>query len=167
MPKNINMKYRILSIDELQELEKEFITFLSAQSITSDLWEEMKAKQADRAQLLIEQFSDIVFEKVISNIEYLEQKSKREIRLFHCLPEKIKMLGLVIQGDTQLDFTQNMSPEQMMQHLQLSGAGLKMYQGERAYKKQREIELFELMEQGALISKDGALYKTLESLSKE
>lgn len=161
------MKYRTLSLEELKELEKEFITFLSAQSITSDLWEEIKEKQADRAQLLIEQFSDIVFEKVISNIEYIEQKSKREIRLFHCLPEKIKMLGLVIQGETQIDFTQSMSPEQMMQHMQLSGASLKMYQGERAYKKQREIELFDLLEQGGLISKDGALYKTLESLAKE
>lgn len=161
------MKYRKLTIEELQELEKEFITFLSAQSITSDLWEEIKEKQADRAQQLIEQFSDIVFEKVISNIKYLEQKSKREIRLFHCLPEKIKMLGLVIHGETQIDFTQNMSPEQMMQQMQLSGAGLKMYQGERAYRKQREVELFELMEEGALISKDGALYKTLESLNTE
>ncbi len=159
------MKYRVLNIEELQELEQEFITFLSAQSITSDVWEEMKEKQAERANLLIEQFSDLVFEKVIANIEYLEQKSKREIRLFHCMPEKIKMLGLVIQGETQLDFTQNMSPEQMMQQMQLSGAGLKMYQGERAYKKQREIELFELMEEGALISKDGALYKTLQSLT--
>lgn len=159
------MKYRQLSIDELQELEQEFITFLSAQSITSDLWLEIKEKQAHRAQQLIEQFSDIVFEKVIANIEYLEQKSKREIRLFYCQKEKIEMLGLLIEGETQLDFTQPLNPQQMLQQMQLSGASLKMYQGEKAYNKQREIELFELMEQGALISKDGALYKTLKGLS--
>lgn len=160
------MKYRKLNIEELQELEQEFITFLSAQSITSDLWEEMKEKQPERAELLIEQFSDIVFDKVLGNIEYLEQKSKREIRLFHCQPEKIKMLGLIIDGETELDFTQNLSPRQMVQQMQLSGAKLRMYQGERGYKKQRERELFELMEEGALISKDGALYKTLEGIKK-
>ncbi len=158
------MKYRRLSLEELQEMEKEFVTFLSAQSITSDLWEELKQKQNEKADLLLDQFSDIVFEKVIGNIEYLEQKSKREIRLFHCLNDKIRMLGLIIEGETLVDFTQNQDPMQMLQQMQLSGAKLKMYQGEKEYKKQREIELFELLEQGAFISKDGALYKTVEKL---
>ncbi len=158
------MKYRKLTIEELQEMEQEFITFLSVHSISSDLWEEMKTKQPERTEQLIEQFSDIVFEKVLKNIEYLEQKSRKEIRLFHCQEEKIKVLGLVVEGETLLDFTQNQSPEQMLQQMQLSGASLKMYEGERSYRKQRELELFELMEKGALISKDGALYKTVDQL---
>ena len=158
------MKYRILSLEELEELEKEFVTFLSAQSIPSDLWQEIREKQPDRASLLIEQFSDIVFEKVLTNIEYLEQKSKKEIRLFHCLDDTIIMLGLVIEGETQLDFTQDISPEHMFQQMKESGASLKMYRGKKTYKDQREVELFKLMEEGALISKDGALYKTLEEV---
>ncbi len=160
------MKYRKLTMAELQEMEQEFITFLSVQSITSDLWEEMKEKQPEKAELLIEQFSDIVFDKVLKNIEYLEQKSRKEIRLFHCVEDKIRVLGLVVEGETLLDFTQNQSPEQMLQQMQLSGASLKMYEGERAYRKLREMELFELMENGALISKDGALFKTVEQLKK-
>lgn len=74
------------------------------------------------------------------------------------------MNGIVIDGQTSLDLTQDLPPDRMLQMLQLSGAQLKFFSGERSYQKSREEDLFELMEQGALISKDGQLYKALEHL---
>ena len=158
------MKYRRLTTTELQEVEQEFIRFLASHSITAPDWVKLKEKEQDKANGLIEIFSDIVFEQTLKKVRYLEQKMPKDYRTFHCLDEKIMMIGIIIEGPSQLDFTQNISPQEMMAQLQLSNAKLKLYKGEKKYQKEREVELFELMQQGALISKDGAMYKTLEGL---
>lgn len=158
------MKYRRLTLDELQGLEKDFIQFLAANSVTGQDWETIKNESQEKAARLIEIFSDMVFEKTLEKVTYLEQKSAREIRTFLCGSEKIKMIGILVEGETTLDFRKNLDPQQMMAQLSLSGAELKLFQGEKTYKSSRNEELFQLMEQGALISKDGHLYHTLLQL---
>lgn len=160
------MKYRRLAVDELQELESEFVNFLAANTVTADDWEKLKTQKPDKAEQLLDIFSDIVFDKILETIRYLELKTPQDLRVFHCQEEKLEVLGLLIEGNTQFDFTQNLSPEQMLQQLQLSGASVKLYHAERTYRQERKQELFDLLQQGALISKDGNLYKTLESLRK-
>ena len=61
------MKFRRLTNEELQELEKEFVQFLVSNTVTADDWEKIKEDNPERAEGLIEIFSDIVFEKVISD----------------------------------------------------------------------------------------------------
>ena len=158
------MKYRRLSKAELASLEAEFIRFLASNTVTAQDWEKIKTETPEKAEGLIDIFSDLVFENTLKKVQYLELKQPKDIRTFHCQEDKISMIGLLIEGNTQLDLTQNLAPEQMISMLQLSGAELKMYSGERAYQKEREVELFELMEQGALISRDGHLFKTLQGL---
>jgi hypothetical protein len=157
------MKYRRLDKEELQEMETEFVRFLVANTVTGDDWIKIKAEDPERAEKLIELFSDIVFDKILSKAEYMEFKSKNDIKTFHCLPEKIKLLGIFVEGETQLDFTQNYGPEQMLSLLQLSKANLKMYAAEKSYTKERNLELFNMLEGGCRISK-GALYQLLENL---
>lgn len=157
------MKFRRLDAEELAEVEKEFINFLVANTITGDDWVKIKEETPEKAENLIELFSDIVFEKILKKVEFMEFKSKHDLKTFHCLPDKIQLLGLVVDGASDLDFSQNMAPEQMMTILQSSGAQLKLYQAEKPYKKEREVELFEMMESGCLISK-GELYQILQGL---
>ena len=158
------MKYRRLSKEELFELENEFIRFLSSQAISSDEWKEIKENKPEVANDLIDIFSDMVFEGIIERVEYLELKTAKDYKTIFCETDKMTMLGLLIEGDSELDFTSNQSPASMMEQLQKSGAKLKMYQGQKAYSKTRNQELFEWMEKGALISKDGQMYKLLEGL---
>ena len=159
------MKFRRLDKEELQEMEPEFIRFLAANTITGDDWEKLKVENLEKAEGLIDIFSDIVFENILKKIEYLEIKTPNDLRTFHCEAEKIKMIGLKINGESSVDFTKNQDPTQIMSLLRLSNAKLQLYKGEKSYAKEREVELFELMEQqGALISKDGHLYKTLAQL---
>lgn len=160
------MKYRRLDKEELQEMETEFVRFLVANTITGDDWIKIKAEDPKRAEKLIELFSDIVFDKILSKAEFMEFKSKNDIKTFHCLPDKIKLMGLFVEGESQLDFTQNYSPEQMMSLLQLSNANLKMYAAEKTYSKERNLELFDMLEGGCRISK-GALHQLLKSLKSE
>ena len=52
----------------------------------------------------------------------------------------------------------------IMEKLKASGQDLKIYTAEKAYNGNREKELFQMMESGCLISKDGHLFKTLATL---
>ncbi len=160
------MKYRRLTQEELQELQSEFVTFLASNQITAEDWEKIKQNNPERVESLIGLFSDIVFDKILKQVEYLELKAAKDMRLFQFLEDKIEMVGLRIEGESNLDFTQNLEPATMVQLLQQSGAKLQLYAGERTYRKERNVEAFELMQQGALISKDGALFKSLKSLKK-
>ena len=159
------MKYRRLTNEELQELEKEFVTFLSSNHITADDWKKLKVNSPEKIEELIGMFSDIVFEKILKQVEFLEQKTPKDMRLFQLKEDKILMRGIRVEGETDLDFTQTADPATMAVQLQSSQAKLQMYTGERAYRNGRTKEAFELMQQGALISKDGALFKALGALS--
>ena len=158
------MKYRRLNLEELKELEREFVLFLASQGVSNDLWDKYKKDKDPQVDRLLDDFSDFVFEKILTDVNYLELKKPKEMQLFKCEPDKIHLRAIVISGESAIDFTQNQSPEDMTRLLMLSGASLKLYQAEREYRKGRNLEIFELMQQGALISKDGALYQTLDSL---
>lgn len=161
------MKYRRLRTDELEEMEKEFVTFLASNSVTSDDWEKLKGEQPAKADQLIELFSDIVFDKVLEKVEYLEYKAPKDMKTFYFGSEKATMLGVRVEGDSRIDFTRDDSPEQMSGQMMMSGAKLKMYRAEKEYQKDRKLEMFDLMENGALISRDGAMYKTLMELAEQ
>lgn len=159
------MKYRRLTIEELKELEPEFVRFLASNTVTADEWETLKVSAPEKAERLIELFSDIVFEKVIEKVEYLEHRSPTDLRLFHCGPDKIKLLGIRATGIDGFDFAAHPTAEEMMQQVQQAPAGsLKMYSAEKGYKAgNRNQELFKMMQEGCLIA-DGQLYKTLAAL---
>jgi hypothetical protein len=158
------MKYRRLRNEELQELEKEFINFLAANQVTADEWEKIKGEDSDKADRLIEIFSDMVFDKVLEDVEYLEHKTPHDLKAFRFGEEQAEMNGLKIEGESSVDLTQQQSPQQMQEQLKLTGAKLKLYTAEKKYAESRKMEIFHLMEGGALISRDGALFKSLESL---
>ncbi len=158
------MKYRRLAQDELEELESEFVRFLAAHTVTASEWEKLKAEEPEKADGLIRIFSDQVFQQVLERVEFLEFRSPRDLRIFHCGPKHMEMVGLKIEGETELDLTQNQAPETMMQLLRLSGAQLKLLHGTKTYQKERELELFHLMESGARISRDKRLFQLLKDL---
>lgn len=160
------MKYRRLDVEELQEMEKEFVRFLATRSIPGPDWEKIKAEQPDKMNMLLDEFSDLVFEKILTGITYLEMKTPNDLKTFRCEKEKIDLIGLTVEGNSQIDFTRDQTPEEMIAQFKLSGAKLKMYQAEKNYKGNRELELFNMMESGCLISK-GELYMMLRSLKGE
>lgn len=158
------MKYRRLRREELEDLQPSFIRFLAANQVTAGEWEKLKEEAPEKAGGLIDIFSDMIFEKVLQEVEYLEYKAPKDIKAFHFQEDKIVMNGLRVEGNTSFDFTHQQDARQMLQQIQLSGAGLKLYTAQKAYSRGRDMEAFEMMENGALISKDGALFRALEEL---
>lgn len=148
-------KYRILTKEELAELEKEFIDFLILNGIPADEWEKIKV-DSKKAHKMIELFSDVVFEKVIREITYIEHYSKRSIKAFKCDKDQIFMVG-VDTSDPELDLRTSKSIKKVQ-----SGAvkELSIYEASKPYKEAREQELYKMLEQGCIKS-DGALYNSI------
>lgn len=160
------MKYRRLTRQELIGLEEDFIRFLAANTVTAEDWEKLKEEKPGHAEKLIELFSDIVFDRAFEKAEYLEFRMPRDIKAFRFQEGKVVMNGLRVEGRTDLDFTRDLSPAQMLERLRESKARLQLYTAEKKYRKERSLEMFDMMENGALISRDGSLFSMLEQLKK-
>ncbi len=158
------MKYRRLSNAELQELEKDFVKFLATTHVTADDWVKLKENDPLKVEELIEIYSDIVYDKTLKKLEYLEFKTRHDIKTFHCQAEKMVLMGIAVAPNSGVDFTQDLSSQRIMEKLKQTNQDLQIYTAEKVYNGDREKELFQMMESGCLISKDGYLFKTLSTL---
>lgn len=156
------MKFRRLTITELKELEGDFVQFLAANTVTGPDWERLKEDKPDKAEELLNMFSDIVFDKIIKGVVYMEYKIKEDIKTFHCLPDKIVMNGLRIEGETSVDLRDDLPPQELMKQVHDAGAKMQVYSAEKEYRPNREQEVFRMLEGGALISRNGMLFKAIE-----
>ena len=148
-------KYRRLTLEELQNLEKEFVDFLVVNGIVAGDWVKMKAVEPEKAEKIVELFSDLVMESVLRKIEFLELRTKKLLLTFQCLEEKIVLVG--VEGEAPADFT---NPDYIQNALKDSLPDLQIFSTEKKYTKSREEELFEMLENGHAVA-DGKLFKAL------
>jgi len=149
-------KFRTLTAQELEPLEKEFIDFLVVNGIVAADWETMKSEAPNKANRMIELFSDVVFEGIFRKVNFLDFESPNRLMAFQCLDEKMVLVAM--EATNGQDLT---SPAFHAQALAGKADGLKVYTTEKAYSKERELELFEMTQQGCTISKSGELFKSL------
>jgi len=151
------MKYKRLTNEELQLLEKEFVHFLSSAQITGADWEKMKKNELENAEELIAVFSDMVYEKVLSKINYLEYRDAKTLNIFNCTEDKIILVGLRVKEHSPLDLT---TPDVFTQWTNNDTDSVNVIKTEKKYIKERGEELFELLQNGSLIT-DDKLFKLL------
>ena len=161
------MKYRRLTIEELKELEKQFHLFLAAHSIPAEEWQKMKSHQAEKAEEYIEAFSDFIFEKVLSQIEFMEYRSSQVIQIVDLRGDKMQMRGLKVVGNQEIDFKEDASPLELRALLLKKGGKLQLITAQKAFSEDPNLDKFRLMQKGFLILKDPSLYETLQSLEQE
>lgn len=148
-------KYRHLSKDELDALQKEFVEFLVVNGITADKWTAIKEHKKEVAEEIIEQFSDVVWEGVLRKAKFLELRNPKELLTFQCLSDKLVLMGMKVKDD-EVDITTQSGFEKLKQD-QLETT---FYTSEKKYFKKREEELFEMIQNGCEIA-DGALFKRI------
>lgn len=154
------MKYKRLESAELKELEKEFIHFLSSAQITGSDWEKMKVNELEKVEELIDVFSDLVYEKVMSKIDYLEYRDNKSLNLFHFTNDKIVLVGLRVKDNNSLDFMKENVFEAWNQSNMNS---VNLVKTEKGYSKGRGLEVFELLQAGCFIT-DSKLFNLLKAL---
>lgn len=146
------VKYRRLSNEELIALKDDFVKFLSAQSISAPDWEKLKLTKTDRVEELIDFFSDIVMEKVLSKIEYLEVISENEIKLFNMKESNAKLIALKFNKEG-LDLNKADQFEIIFNDIsKLLSFKPEFYSLEKDYTKTRAEEAFFLISIGATLS---------------
>ncbi len=151
-------KYRVLNKEELQDLEKEFIDFLVLNGIPSDEWLSIR-KDHEKADKMIELFSDVVFEKILREVKYVDHYAKNSIKLFKCDSERIYLRGIDTEEDT-IDFV---NAENVQTILEKHKADVQVYSSDKAYHPIREEEIFKMLQSGCQIS-TGTFYNSLDPL---
>lgn len=154
------MKYKRLTNEELKELEKEFINFLASAQITGSDWEKMKSADSLKAEELIDVFSDMVYEKVMGKINYLEFRDNKSLTIFHFKEDKIVLVGLRVKENDKLDL---MGENVFEQWNQSNSNSVNIIRTEKKYAKDRGEEVFELLQTGCYIT-DEKLFKAISNM---
>ncbi len=155
-------KYRTLKRDELNILEKDFVQFLVTNGIMANDWELLKIEEPEKAESLIEMFSDIVFEKALSKIEFLSKTEPSAVICIQFLPESFKIRGLITDENSSIDFTQK---EAIQNAILNPPKGLKIVGHEKPYEQSKNQDIFAFMQQGFEID-NGKFYHVLELSQK-
>lgn len=155
------MKYKRLSSEELQALEPEFINFLASNSITAPDWLALKEEDMARVDELIDLFSDMVFDNIVTKVKFVEHLSARDLMIFHCKEESLHMAGIQLTDECGIDLTD----EDFFEVWQANNdiRGIQVYQKEKKYTGDRNADVFQLIESGCVIT-DEKLFNTLLKL---
>ena len=137
------VKYRRLSIDELEELEKEFIQFLAVNGIDATKWQELKASKTNEADNIIDSFSDVVVEKSLQNIKYIEHRTSSDYKIFFYDEKEAHMIGVKSNSIDLLKSDWHKKAPEYFSKNQIS-----LIKGTKKFSKSRTEELFEMLQKG-------------------
>lgn len=153
------MKYRRLTKEQFEELHQEFINFLATQSITHDEWTNLKANKPELAEMELDVFSDLIWEGVLQKVSYLEHISPKHMYLFHLATDKMYVIAVTIKNDKDITTTKGYN---WLRH-NLMDEHVEFLQADKAYSKDKNLDIFNMIEQGAVISK-GDLFTYFDAL---
>ncbi|WP_430611912.1 DUF6495 family protein [Flavobacterium sp. JP2137] len=156
------MKYSRLTKEQFEELHQEFINFLVAQQIDKKEWDEIKEKKPQLADQELDIFSDLIWEGVLTKANYLEHYSKNHIFLFSCDAQKIDTI--VIKSLKQdVDFLSQKGLQWLSDAVFTDEVEVKY--GAKEFDSDRNTALFEIIQQGAILS-EGVLYEEFKEMLK-
>ncbi len=149
------MKYRRLAKEQLEALHEDFAKFLALQQIDAKEWNDLKENQPEVAEQEIDVFSDLVWEKILNKVAYLEHVSPNVLNLFKCNETNIERI--VIESEIK-DFSTKENIQWILDNLHEDK--VQIMRGAKNYNKERNVELFELIDKGAEFSK-GELFEAI------
>ncbi len=152
--------YRRLDKEELLLLEKEFISFLVVNGIEPDEWESMKDNNIQKADKILDEFSNVIMEGVLRKTQFLDFISPGSIKCFQCLDDKIILVGLDVEEGVDFDFTKINDFKDISEEII---PFLSVYTQEKKYNIKRNREIFEMIEKGAIPS-NGNYFKNISLL---
>jgi len=143
-------KYRLLTESELKDFEKEFVSYLVVNGIDAADWQRIKTKDPAKAGQILDLFSDVVFEKILRQTQFIINPLDGHVFSFEYGPEEAMLLIAHYSPDQML------RPEGKQLDMELIkswGRPLQMERQIKAYAKSRETELFNMLSAGCVIEK--------------
>ena len=154
------MKYKRLTKEQFEALHKEFSNFLASQSIDKTEWDSIKVIKPEVAEQELDVFSDLIWEGVLTNANYLEHFSKNHIFLFHCQEKLIQSIVLKAL-ESQVDFMEKEGLQWLSDNLFTDT--VEIHIGKKDYQVERNKAIFDLITEGAILS-DGQLYLQINGI---
>ena len=154
------MKYTRLTKEQLEELHQEFINFLATQSIASEEWSRIKNDTPQLAEDELDVFSDLIWEGVLSKVTYLENISDQQMNLFHLTDKEMKLIAVKVMNP-KIDLTTKVGFDWFKKNWQSDF--VEYLTAAKAYTEDKNLDKFNLIQQGAAITK-GELYQWFESM---
>lgn len=154
------MKYSLLTKEQLDALHSEFAFFLASQQIDAQEWNRIKVNKPEVVLEELQIFSDMVWEDVLTKVEYLEHCSAQHLHLFKCETHAIHRIDIKINTD-EIDLTTSNGLDWVLKHLK--DEKVAVFKGKKTDFTNRNAFLFNLIEQGSEITK-GDLYRVFNSL---
>ena len=119
------MHYPCLSLAQLEALETDFVAFLIVNGVEGETWKTLNETNPSKAQELVNLFSQVVWEKVLKETNYVKRLSESE-RIFGYLGEE---QGVLLIG-------------------QQNPSGWAFHKAKKQWEGKRESEVFTLLQQG-------------------
>lgn len=152
------MKFRVLTTEELEPLKEDFIKYLSANTITGEDWASIKKDKPEEAETLLAMFCDIVWEKSLEKINYLEHRDEKYLKVFRCSKSKIEMVGFAVMAENAPSLLENDTFEKLGSGtLQFSALKAEFYTSEKA-SNDVIMEKFKMMEEGCVPCEEAYFY---------
>lgn len=154
------MKYARLTKEQFESLHPEFANFLASQSIDKAEWEKIKSDQPQVAEQELDVFSDLIWEGVLTRAQYLEHFSSSHGFLFFC--DQDQMHSIILKT---LDPVVDLLTPQGLQYLSenMFTDKIEIRLGTKPFSSDRNLDIFQLIQQGALLS-DGHFYRQLKKI---
>lgn len=154
------MKYARLTKEQFEELYPEFINFLATQTITAGEWKKIKNETPHLAEQELDIFSDLIWEGVLNNTKYLENNSPQELFLFKISEEKMDLIAIKI-----LDSSKDITTPEDFKWLQqsITSDDVSIYKASKPFSKEKNEEVFQLIQQGAEIT-NGKMYEAFKEI---
>ncbi|MDO5105728.1 DUF6495 family protein [Capnocytophaga sp.] len=156
------MKYTRLTKEQLEALHHDFARFLATQQITADEWDTLKKEKPHVAEQEIDIFSDLVWEKSLEKVRFLDKIDRQSLHCFHFEKENAKMISIILHNN-QIDLTTHEGFEWLQNNIQ--SPEVELFTGQKTFTNDYKFEIFKLIEQGSQIA-DGTLFNTLSEYLK-
>lgn len=154
------MKYTRLTKEQLEALHEAFARFLATQSIDKNEWETIKTLKPEVAEQELDVFSDMIWENVLSQAQFLEHFSSNHVFLFHCFEDEIHSI-IIKSTNPSIDLLTQEGLQWLNQNI--FGEEVDIHLGKKKYEVERNLAIFELIKQGAQLS-EGEFYTQINTI---
>lgn len=155
------MKFERLSKSELENLKDDFVRFLATQGIDAPMWQELKENNLEKAEGIIDVYSDLVYEQALSKCQYLEHISAKEFKCIRFTPTQAVLIGVKVSANSEA----NLNAENFATVVEkgvLDGS-ISVFTASKKHVSTRELEMFSWIKKGAYMA-NGDWYNQLIKL---
>ena len=156
------MRYTRLTKEQFEALHQEFALFLAAQSIDTTQWNKLKQEDDGQVSLLLDQFSDLVWDESLSKVRYLEQWSPNQHLSIKKHKDHLTSIIVTVENPPY-PIDEEKGWQWVLQNIQENK--VEIHRGRKDLGTDPNRILFALIKAGAVITK-GENYKRLAKLFK-